>query len=99
MVVSSNRTPWVFSALVASTLLALVTSTPTAAQEGADGELNASTFRGLALRSMGPSIMSGRISDIAIHPHHRSTWYIGVGSGGVWKTDDNGTTWESIFHF
>ncbi len=94
---SSNRTPWVFSALVASTLLALVTSTPTAAQEGADDELNASTFRGLALRSMGPSIMSGRISDIAIHPHPRSTWYIGVGSGGVWKTDDNGTTWESIF--
>ncbi len=93
----SIRTPWVFNALVVSLLLALVTSTPTAAQEGADDELNAATFRGLAFRSIGPSIMSGRIADIAIHPHDRSTWYIGVGSGGVWKTDDNGTTWESIF--
>jgi len=95
--VFSIRTPWVFTALVVSLLLALVTSTPTAAQEGADDELNAATFRGLAFRSIGPSIMSGRIADIAIHPHDRSTWYIGVGSGGVWKTDDNGTTWESIF--
>ena len=30
-------------------------------------------------------------------PHHRSTWYIGVGSGGVWKTINRGTTWTSVF--
>ena len=30
--------------------------------------------------------MSGRIADIAIHPNHENTWYVAVGSGGVWKT-------------
>jgi photosystem II stability/assembly factor-like uncharacterized protein len=41
--------------------------------------------------------MSGRIADIAIHPKRRSTWYVAVGSGGVWKTTNSGTTWSSIF--
>ncbi len=52
---------------------------------------------GLAFRNIGPAIMSGRISDIAIHPLHRHTWYVAVGSGGVWKTDNAGTTWTPIF--
>ncbi|NOX29809.1 MAG: glycosyl hydrolase, partial [Actinobacteria bacterium] len=41
--------------------------------------------------------MGGRISDIAVHPGHKSTWYVAVGSGGVWKTVNAGTTWEPIF--
>jgi photosystem II stability/assembly factor-like uncharacterized protein len=41
--------------------------------------------------------MSGRIADIAIDPADRSTWYIAVGSGGIWKTINRGTTWTSVF--
>ena len=41
--------------------------------------------------------MSGRIADIAVHPTRRSTWYVAVGSGGVWKTTNRGTTWTPIF--
>ncbi len=52
---------------------------------------------GLAFRNIGPAIMSGRISDIAIHPLKRHTWYVAVGSGGVWKTENAGTTWTPIF--
>ncbi|UCH97014.1 MAG: glycosyl hydrolase, partial [Candidatus Aminicenantes bacterium] len=55
------------------------------------------TFSGLKFRNIGPALTSGRISDIAIHPSDRSTWYIAVGSGGVWKTNNCGTTWEPIF--
>ena len=40
--------------------------------------------------------MSGRISDIVIHPENENLWYV-TGSGGVWKTQNSGTTWESIF--
>ena len=40
---------------------------------------------------------SGRISDVVIHPSDRATWYVAVGSGGVWKTSDAGTTWTPIF--
>ena len=40
--------------------------------------------------------MAGRIADIAINPRDSSQWYIGVASGGVWKTDNRGTTWTLV---
>lgn len=55
------------------------------------------TFTGLKLRSIGPAFMSGRIADIAINPSDPSQWYVAVGSGGVWKTDNASTTWKPIF--
>ncbi|NNK33344.1 MAG: glycosyl hydrolase [Xanthomonadales bacterium] len=67
-----------------------------AAEEPRPG-LNEATFKGLEWRGIGPALMSGRIADIAIDPEDRSTWYVAVGSGGVWKTDNRGTTWKSVF--
>ena len=55
------------------------------------------TFSGLEFRNIGPALMSGRISDIAIHPENNNIWYICAGSGGVWKTKNAGTTWTPIF--
>ena len=46
--------------------------------------------RGLALREIGPALMGGRIADITVHPGDPTTWYIAVGSGGVWKTTNSG---------
>ena len=54
-------------------------------------------FSGLKFRSIGPAFMSGRISDIAIHPDNESVWYVTVGSGNVWKTVNAGVTWTPIF--
>ena len=51
----------------------------------------------MKLRSIGPALMSGRISDIAVDPTQPNTWYIAVGSGGIWKTTNAGTTWKPIF--
>ena len=65
-------------------------------QAGAD-RLTADTFRGLALRPLGPSLVTGRVGDIAIDPRNPSIWYIAVASGGVWKTVNRGTTWTPIF--
>ena len=48
-------------------------------------------------RNIGPAFLSGRISDIAMHPENNSLWYVAVASGGVWKTENAGTTWQSIF--
>ena len=59
--------------------------------------LNERTFEGLEFRGLGPALMAGRISDIAIHPGNRNIWYVGVGSGGVWKTENAGTTWKALF--
>ena len=58
---------------------------------------NEATFSGLEFRGIGPALMSGRIADIAIDPRNPSTWYVGVGSGGVWKTENGGTTWTAVF--
>ena len=54
-------------------------------------------YSGLRLRSIGPALTSGRIGDIAVHPKDKKTWYVGVASGGVWKTTNAGTTWSPIF--
>ncbi|CAI8230392.1 MAG: Dispase autolysis-inducing protein [SAR116 cluster bacterium] len=48
-------------------------------------------------RNIGPAFLSGRISDIAVHPENDNVWYVAVASGGVWKTENAGTTWQSIF--
>ncbi|PCE66483.1 WD40/YVTN/BNR-like repeat-containing protein [Sediminicola luteus] len=51
----------------------------------------------IGFRNMGPGFMTGRISDIAKDPTDPSTWYVAVASGNVWKTENNGTTWQPIF--
>ena len=55
------------------------------------------TFNGLKFRNIGPAMTSGRIADIAIHPNNENIWYVAVGSGGVWKTTNSGTTWKPLF--
>lgn len=51
----------------------------------------------LKFRSVGPAFMSGRIGDVAIDPVKPNTWYVAVASGGVWKTENAGTTFTPIF--
>lgn len=76
-------------------LLAAVSSI--AALPTPDTKTPSEPFDGLELRSIGPAFMSGRIADIAIDSSKTSTWYVAVGSGGVWKTTNAGTTWTPIF--
>ncbi|KPQ16829.1 MAG: hypothetical protein HLUCCX10_07380 [Algoriphagus marincola HL-49] len=60
-------------------------------------DLASQSFSAFAWRNIGPAFTSGRIADIAIHPNNRNVWYVGVASGGVWKTENAGTTWTPIF--
>ena len=55
-----------------------------------------SALNGFKFRSIGPAFMSGRIADIAIDPKNENVWYVAVGSGGVWKTENAGTTWMPL---
>ena len=48
-------------------------------------------------RNVGPAFLSGRIADIVFHPENDNIWYVAVGSGGVWKTENAGTTWTPLF--
>ena len=53
-------------------------------------------LNGFKFRSVGPAFMSGRIADLAIDPTNENVWYAAVGSGGVWKTVNAGTTWQPL---
>ncbi len=64
---------------------------------GSDTLFKASTFEGLAFRSIGPAVNSGRVVDIAVAPNDKYTWYIAVACGGIWKTTNAGTTWDPVF--
>jgi photosystem II stability/assembly factor-like uncharacterized protein len=54
-------------------------------------------LRSFVWRSIGPANMGGRIDDIAVDESNPSTFYIGLATGGIWKTTNNGTTWTPIF--
>lgn len=66
------------------------------AQES-DYAIKSSQLSGLKFRAIGPATTSGRIGDIAVNPNNFSQWYVAVASGGVWKTNNNGTTFKPIF--
>jgi photosystem II stability/assembly factor-like uncharacterized protein len=48
-------------------------------------------------RQIGPAVTGGRIHDVEAVPADPSTIYVATASGGLWKTTNNGTTWQSIF--
>ncbi len=54
-------------------------------------------FKNLEFRELGPATMGGRIDDFAVVESNPNIVYVGTASGGVWKTTNNGTTWEPIF--
>jgi len=54
-------------------------------------------FAGLAFRNIGPATMGGRIDDLAVLESNPAVFYVGTATGGLWKTVNNGTTWEVLF--
>ena len=68
----------------------------TAFGQGAD-RLTPETFQPLAFRALGPSLTTGRISDVAVDPKNPSVWYVAASAGNLWKTENRGNTWTPIF--
>jgi photosystem II stability/assembly factor-like uncharacterized protein len=54
-------------------------------------------LRPFIARSIGPAMMGGRVSAMAFDPADPYTFYVGLGTGGVMKTSDNGVTFSGIF--
>jgi photosystem II stability/assembly factor-like uncharacterized protein len=67
------------------------------AEERGDTIITSNLVSGLKFRGIGPAWASGRIADFAVNPDNPKEYYVGVASGNVWKTTNNGTTWEPIF--
>ena len=90
-----------------SIILVFAAATVAGAQTKTDNKRPAATpdsskfttglLSGLKLRSIGPALTSGRISDVAIDPSDKRTWYVGVAAGGVWKSTNGGISFTPIF--
>jgi photosystem II stability/assembly factor-like uncharacterized protein len=66
-------------------------------KEEKKGGMTTDTFSGLKFRLIGPGAASGRVMSIAVNPRNKFEYYVGVASGGVWKTMNDGTTWTPVF--
>ena len=55
-----------------------------------------SIVKNLQFNTIGPSVMSGRVTDIEVNPNNPSEFYVAYASGGLWHTTNNGTTFKPI---
>ncbi|MEJ2187739.1 MAG: glycosyl hydrolase, partial [Gemmatimonadota bacterium] len=55
-------------------------------------------FSALQFRSIGPAVTGGRVHDIEALPDNPSVIYVATATGGIWKTENKGTTWTPIFN-
>jgi len=62
-----------------------------------DDPLDKINLSGLNWRSVGPSLTSGRISDIAVNPNNIFEYYVATSAGGVWKTINSGIDYTPVF--
>ncbi|MEY3678574.1 MAG: hypothetical protein RI924_715 [Bacteroidota bacterium] len=51
----------------------------------------------IQFRSVGPTIMSGRVVDVDVNPHDPTNFYVAYASGGLWQTENNGISFNPIF--
>lgn len=56
----------------------------------------ASPVKNLPFKSIGPTIMSGRVVDFAVNPNNPIEFYVGYASGGLWHTNNNGTSFTPV---
>ncbi|MBT8219028.1 MAG: glycosyl hydrolase, partial [Bacteroidia bacterium] len=56
-----------------------------------------SLVNAIEFESIGPTVFSGRVVDIDVHPEDPSIFYVAYASGGLWKTENNGMSFKPIF--
>ncbi len=78
-------------------LIALSISTRAKEKPKTDTLLNSNLVSGLTFRGIGPAFTSGRIADFAVNPNDFTEYYVAVASGNIWKTNNNGITFEPVF--
>jgi photosystem II stability/assembly factor-like uncharacterized protein len=59
--------------------------------------LESSTINGTSFRNIGPSVMSGRVVDIAVNPEDPTNFYVAYATGGLWHTINNGQSFTPVF--
>jgi len=85
--------PWVVAVALSSCLASA------APPKGAPAEapLSENALAALKARAIGPATMGGRVAAIAVDPADPTTFYVGLGTGGVFKTTNAGASFSAIF--
>jgi photosystem II stability/assembly factor-like uncharacterized protein len=55
-----------------------------------------SMFTQVKAANIGPTIMSGRVVDVAVNPKNPNEFYVAYASGGLWYTNNNGSSFEPV---
>jgi photosystem II stability/assembly factor-like uncharacterized protein len=95
------RVPLLF-ALVAASVLPVSSAEKAKPQPAAEASARAAAppptlLKEMKPRSIGPAVMGGRVSEIALDPQDPYTFYVGLGTGGLMKTTDNGGSFQGVF--
>ncbi len=75
---------------------AALTGTRVAGQQKPSANYTAA-IANLKFREVGPAIMGGRVDEFAVVEGDSKIMYVGLATGGVWKTTNAGTTWAPLF--
>ena len=78
--------------LIAFVVLAAAVAPSLWAQGIGPGEI----LKSFSFRAVGPARQNGRILHVAVNEQNPYTFYLAPSTGGIWKTSNNGTTFESI---
>lgn len=105
MTAAERRLATMTGLAVALAVPALCVAAPAAAQTGkaakaaASAPLDSATISGIGIRNIGSAAMSGRIASLAAREEKdgKITLFVGAASGGVWKSDDGGTSFKPVF--
>lgn len=93
---SSIRLKRASGGMLLSLALCVLMSSFLTAQKEADIDY-ASLWEPLKMRAIGPAIMGGRTVDFAVVERNTAVIYAAIGPSGVWKSTNNGITWEPVF--
>ena len=82
-----------------ASLLAQIPTNSTVVQNSLEQKtkmMNTSMVKNIAFTNIGPTVMSGRVADVAVNPENTTEFYVGYASGGLWYTNNNGTTFTPV---
>ncbi|UGS23809.1 VPS10 domain-containing protein [Flavobacterium channae] len=55
-----------------------------------------SLFHQVEAKNIGPTVMSGRVADLAVNPNNPTEFYVAYATGGLWYTNNNGTSFTPV---